>query len=385
MPYEKIEIHPFNFKSRLKKFKTQVPNKKSYDEILSFLQCLSRGEITGKIVGEKRQRKLLDMFILFFKNCNKSLSQLTLKDLQDLKDKLLNDTIKKQNGGNYSLKTKEDLTETIIRFLEWNNPNKLNELASKRLPLRKWFMIKAKRKTPETLSEAEVEKLYKNCKSLEGKFLIAVLFDSGARIEEFLNIRFEDIEEPTTNFPYYKIDFKEEYSKTEGRKIGLYWKYCTEAIAKYLGACEKKDMKDRVFDKNYDAVRMYLARLGKRILNKRVHPHLFRKSSATYYASKLNRQQFCIKYGWKFSSDMPDIYIRRAGVEEDKVKDLMLNDDISVLRSEISYMKLKQKEQSKKIKLLEIINKKMKKIQKFDKERNIKDVSNVLKMVFGEK
>ena len=43
--------------------------------------------------------------------------------------------------------------------------------------------------------------------------------------------------------------------------------------------------------------------------------HLFRHSSATYYADKMNRQQLCIRYGWAFSSDMPDIYISRAGVE----------------------------------------------------------------------
>ena len=79
---------------------------------------------------------------------------------------------------------------------------------------------------------------------------------------------------------------------------------------------------------------MFLTRLGKRILNKRVHPHMFRKSSATFYASKLNRQQLCKKFGWTFSSDVVDVYINRAGVDEFEVKDVMLNDDISVLRKE---------------------------------------------------
>jgi hypothetical protein len=46
-----------------------------------------------------------------------------------------------------------------------------------------------------------------------------------------------------------------------------------------------------------------------------VHYHLFRHSSATYYASKLNRQQLCYRYGWKFSSYMPDVYISRSGME----------------------------------------------------------------------
>ena len=42
---------------------------------------------------------------------------------------------------------------------------------------------------------------------------------------------------------------------------------------------------------------------------------MFRHTSATYYATKLNRQELCYRYGWKFSSDMPDVYISRAGME----------------------------------------------------------------------
>lgn len=342
MAYTKVEIHPFNFESRLERFKSQCIQK-DYKPIMDFLKALARGEVTGKVVTKKRQRKLIDMFLIYYKNSNKSISQLTYEDLQKFKDRLLNDSINKDNNKPYSLHTKEDITETLVRFIEWNNPKKASNLSSRTMSFRKWFIIKSKNTTPETLSEAEIDKLYKSCKSIEGKFIISVLFDSGARIEEFLNLRFEDFEEPTANNPYWRIDFKEEYSKTDGRKIGMYWKHSTEAITKFLKACEKKDMKERVFDKKYDAVRMFLFRLGKKVLNKRVHPHIFRKSSATYYADKLNRQQFCIRYGWKFSSDMPDVYIRRAGVDEEKVKDIMLNDDISKLRAENQEIKVENR------------------------------------------
>jgi hypothetical protein len=52
----------------------------------------------------------------------------------------------------------------------------------------------------------------------------------------------------------------------------------------------------------YDAARMLLHRLGRRVLNRSIHYHLFRHSSATYYADKMNRQQLCIRYSWAFSS-----------------------------------------------------------------------------------
>jgi hypothetical protein len=41
---------------------------------------------------------------------------------------------------------------------------------------------------------------------------------------------------------------------------------------------------------------------------------MLRHSSATYWAAKMNRYQLCAKYGWAFSSDMPDRYIKRKGI-----------------------------------------------------------------------
>ncbi len=41
---------------------------------------------------------------------------------------------------------------------------------------------------------------------------------------------------------------------------------------------------------------------------------MLRHSSATYWAPKMNRYQLCAKYGWAFSSDMPDRYIGRKGI-----------------------------------------------------------------------
>lgn len=337
MVFQKIDIHPVNHERVKTKLKQYVPTDKEYKDILEHLRQLANGEVTGKVVGEKRIVKLLHMFGLFFKNYKKSTSRITKEDLSNFKDDLLNDRIVKEGGEKYSDTTKEDLTETIVRYLEWKYPRQISRFVSKnRLSLRKWFVIRSTLKTPETLTEQEVKKLLNAEKTIRGKYIIAGLFGSGARIEEFLNWRFEDFEEPTTNFPYYKIDIKREYSKTEERKIGMYWEFCTEAIAKYLATVEKKDNKDRVLEMEYDAVRMFLKRLSEDVLSKRVTPHTFRKSSATYYASKLNRQQLCVRFGWKFKSDMPDVYIKRAGVDEIEVKDVMLNDDISVLRDKLS-------------------------------------------------
>jgi len=341
MAFQKVSIHPLDLESRKKGLRKHLPTESEYNKILEHLRLLANGEITGKPIGERRQVKLIDMFSLFFKNINKSSATFTKEDLSKFKELLLNDKIRKENDNPYSDETKEDCTETIVRYLEIAYPEKVIKWASPTKPFRKWFVIRASKKTPEYLTEQEIETLYNTCKTIEGKYLIAVLFDSGARIEEFLNIRHEDIERPTANFPYYKIDFKEEYSKTDGRKIGMYWAKSTEAIGKYLELMEKKDSKEQVMKNEYDAVRMFLSRLSKKVLNKQVTPHLLRKSSATYYADKLNRQQLCKRFGWKFSSEMPDIYISRAGVDESQVKEVMFNDDLNVIKKENSELKTK--------------------------------------------
>lgn len=358
MAYKKIDIHAFNLDNRIKLLEDRISSDKEFKSVMEHLRLLSLGEITGKEISEKRQRKLIDMFTIFFRYYNKETNKLTKEDLRKFKQKLLNNEIKKINGSPYADHTKEDLTETIARYLEWKFPKKIIEFSNPNMTFRKWFVIRAKNKTPEVLSEVEIEKLFEASKTIEGKFLISVLFGAGCRIEEFLNLRFEDIEEPTKNFPYYRFDFKEEYSKTKGRKIGLYWKNCTETISKYLASCEKKNQSDVIFPKEYDAVRMFLGRLGKKVLNKKVTPHMFRKSSATFYADKLNRQELCIRYGWQFSSSMPDIYISRAGLDEEKLKDRIITTDLGEVHNENRELKTKQKLQEEEIERLKANEKK---------------------------
>jgi len=326
MSVQKIEIHPLKLENRKKLFQKRFP--KECKPVFEFLRLLSIGEINkGKSVGGVRQRKYLDLLSIFLTKVKKSLSTFTKKDMQVFVEKLQKNEIKKHNKQFYSELTKQDIKVIVRSYLKWRLPKKYAELTD-------WIDTRVKKKTVEYLSEQEVEKLYNSCKNNSERFLIVLLYDGGFRIEEFLNIRFEDIQEPTEGFPYYKITVKDEYSKTEGRGMGLYWKHSTEVIKDYLAECDDEDLTKQVFPKGYDAVRMFLTRLGKRVLKKRLHCHLLRKSSATFYAPKLNRQQLCIRYGWRFSSDMPDIYIKRAGVEEEEIKEKMFNTNLEKLEKE---------------------------------------------------
>jgi hypothetical protein len=77
---------------------------------------------------------------------------------------------------------------------------------------------------------------------------------------------------------------------------------------------EPKNTEAQLFPVKYTWFANRLDTLAQQAIRKKVHPHMLRHSSATYWASKLNRYQLCAKYGWAFSSDMPDRYIKRKGI-----------------------------------------------------------------------
>ena len=339
----KIDVHPnHKFQKKLDavpKWKVPETTKK---EIIDFIAKGSIGQVhEGKRLSNRTLSKYLSLLKHSLELIKKQTSKLTKEDIEKFDKKLV-----KEN-----LASVTDYRRTLRVFLAW----RLGEDKAKKLA--GWLDTRDKNKTPDYLSQQEVELLFKNCKNPSERFLVAVLFDSGARAEEFLNIRYEDIELPDGNNNFAKIMLKEEYSKTKGRNISLYWKKSLETIRDYIKQREKEGIKseEAVYNNTYDAMRMFLSRLGKKVLKKKVYPHLFRHTSATYYATKLNRQELCYRYGWKFSSDMPDVYISRAGMES------------------------KQLDEKFKATELEELEKKFDK-ETFEKERELKEIKSQIQM-----
>jgi hypothetical protein len=239
---------------------------------------------------------------------------------------------------------------TLLKiFLRWRvGTARAEELAG-------WLDTRPRPKTPDYLKEAEVECLYSYCRTAAQKFLIAVLFDSGARAEEFHNIRFEDIHMPEGQDNFVRIALKQEYSKTQGRTVALYWKPSTEAVTRFLSERIAAGIKpsEPVFQGSYDATKKFLQRLGLRVLKRHVHYHLFRHSSATYYASRLNRQELCLRYGWKFSSNMPDVYISRSGMDSRALDQKFTQTELAMVKDDLAQLEQAAKIKDERIRQLE--------------------------------
>jgi site-specific recombinase XerD len=347
---ERIRIHRENFESRKAQFQRWKFPQSVKAEVLRFLEDLELGKVNrGKKLGRDRQLHYLNGLRIPLEFFNKPMTKLTVADVENFEKALSSGVLRnKCTSQPYSHNTQVEVRKLLKVFLRWRFG------AAKALDLAGWLDTRYRTKTPDYLKEAEVEQLFQNCRDARQRFLIAVLFDTGARAEEFHNIRFEDVALPEGKEDFVRIRLRQEYSKTLERTIGLFWQYSTEAVRKYvtqrLAAGARTT--DPVFKGDYTATRKFLQRLGQDVLKRPVHYHLFRHSSSTYYATKLNRQELCRRYGWKFSSNMPDVYISRSGMEEKELGEKFTQTELGNLKSD--FLKLEQADRLKGARIQEL-------------------------------
>lgn len=272
-----------------------------------------------KIIGEVRCTKYLYILKRLSAWLNMPFPDVTQNNMEMLIEKLENDKYKYEfNGKNgevikskkLSHSTKVDYKKTIRKFYKWlfGNNEHYPELVD-------WIDTYDVVKEISTLRREEVEKLV-DASKIRDKAIVMVLFDSGARAEEFLNVRMCDL---TKNEDVYKMRIV--HSKTKPRTINL--PISSKYLDMWLQEYKNKNDNDYLFSLSYESLRKMLHVVGKKILNKSVYPHLLRHSSATYYANLLNHQQLCYRYGWSMSSDMPNRYIDREGIFEEETTNLV--------------------------------------------------------------
>ena len=319
----KIDIHKNHIlDKKLKAVSSWKGPESVKKDVLKFIDKAKIGQVNeGRKLSDRTLSKYLTLLKHNLEIIKKPINSINKKDIESYDKKISSE----------GLASVVDYRRALRVFSNW----KLGESKTKKLA--GWLDTRDKNKTPDYFTEQEATKLYKNCKNSAERYLIAVLFDTGARAEEFLNIRYEDIQLPDGNNNFVKIALKEEYSKTKGRTISLYWKYSLEAIRDFIKEREQEGIRsdEQVFKKEYDPTRFFLYRLGEKVLKKKISPHLFRHSSATYYAPKLNRQELCYRYGWKFSSDMPDVYISRSGMESKELDEKFKSTELEDLQRQV--------------------------------------------------
>jgi len=341
----KILTHRRDVKQRIIDIDSWNVNDKDKEDIKEFLEAYRQGEITGRIgnnidVSIERIIQYLKIAFVFLskKKPISSFNKNNIEDVKKFKKALLEDKIKqynrtekKYNGNPYAIRSKKMILYTFGQYLKWKLKPEYFIVLSKPLLVR----IASKESEPDSFNLKDLDKLYNACSTDAQRFLIINLFSSGTRAEEFHNIRFSDVTLPKQNESFVKIRIRHGFSKTKGRTITMYHPQALKVARDYLELRKGMNPEEPLLLMSYDTGRKWLKRLGQRVLKRNLYYHLFRSSCATWLATRMNRQQLCIFFGWKFNSPMPDIYISRSGLDMEEVSNNFQNTEIEELKNRL--------------------------------------------------
>ncbi|MFW6172371.1 MAG: tyrosine-type recombinase/integrase [Elusimicrobiota bacterium] len=238
-------------------------------------------------------------------------------ELDEATKENLKDLVEKIQKRDISETTVVDYQKVLKRFYKWNNggehPDKV-----------KWMNTTYKNKNhtlPEVvLTEDDVKKLMSNTKTARDKALISLLWETGARIGELIDLTIRDLQDYEHG---YQIVMD---GKTGNRRLPLISSvpHLRNWLNNHPNPSNGKPLWSKIRGKNagervgYRYILKMLKETKERAgVDKPVNPHHFRHSRATYLANKFTEAQLCEWFGWVQGSDVPAKYVHMSGRDID--------------------------------------------------------------------
>jgi len=267
-------------------------------------QCFADG------LGSHRIYQYLNTIPHFAKWIDKDLDKATKDDIINL--------VQKFEKMDYSDWTKMGFKTALKKFYKW--------LRDDRDPPEVKWIKTTKRNLGHTLpddliTESEVRQLIDTVSHPRDKAIISMLYESGCRIGEVLSLRIRN-----AVFDEYGTVLTVT-GKTGSRRVRII--SATPYLAAWINS--HPDSKNpeaplwvgigtRKRNKHidYPAVRILITRAAKRAgIKKKIYPHLFRHSRATFLATRLTEAQMNEYFGWAQGSSMPSTYVHLSGRDVD--------------------------------------------------------------------
>ena len=268
LPSGKIDIHGFTRKLRTGEaslLRDETITERNKQLILQFLRDCELGKTVKrsqkKRIGKARQVKYLGALRQLALWMNMDFDKVTQREMEDLVLGIENNGFLKRDGTPYTESVKRDFKVCLRKFYKWLFGN--NEVYPE---LVQW--IDTREVVPEVsaLSREEIERMSEYAASPMERAVVWGLFDSGARAEEFLNIRYRHLEETTTEDGQTIYKVRIEFSKTKPRTILLpiaskYWQ-------SHLSNWKEREPETQVFSLPYSSLGRSFVGLGRSLLGK---------------------------------------------------------------------------------------------------------------------
>ncbi len=368
---DKVDIHHMDkyyerAKDRLSKDSSLHPENQKL--ILQYLRDSELGKTIKK--GQKKKidsgRNLRTAGILKLMDAEwfkKPFEDVTVKDMENFILKLEKGKITSNRGTPFKSETQKTIKKFIRKFWKWMKGNGTNYPEEV-----DWIDTSGKDADIRALPKLrkDVEKMVDLAPDFLKKAMIMTLFDSGTREGEFLNLRIGDVDESEDKTLYIRV----RHSKTFGRRIGL--PIATDYLKEWMQQHPRKDIDDAMLwehEINYTengrertkivpVSKAYfynnIKRIGEKALKMQVTPQMMRHTSATHYATLLDRASFCKRFGWSFASKMPDRYIDWAGIQEENAVKVIQATDINTMKYENKLLREEMSRIKEKIQMIEI-------------------------------
>lgn len=338
------------------------------DIIKHYLKECKKGAVkTGgrnKRIGKSTLYRVLGILRLLSESwLDKPFEDAKPEDWERFYENMEEDKILNEYGQKFKPSSKSKNYKTVKKFLKWRFGNNQSYPAF----CENWVTTEAQT-SKEHLTREEVEKLVTGASQIQTKAFIMMSWDGGFRIEELTNLRWCDlIRNKDKN--YYQAHIRPETSKTKTERF-VSLNFSTELIDIYRASmmqkkAEAKEVfseKDYLFPTTYGNLYKNTRRLGLMFLNKKISPHTFRHSSATYYADIIETYQaFCARYGWNLRSSSPQRYFHKRG--DANVADSVQESEVLRYKHEMERLKLTNSMQSSKNEELRKDLEELKKVQ----------------------
>lgn len=324
---------------RLEKFKTyEFVSERNYELFEEFIRYLQ----ADNNVGEKRVYKYITGFkTLFRKFIDVNLDEAEKDDFRRIIARI-------QSSDEYSAWTKHDFKVYIKKYYRTKHEHEFDRSDRVKKILDANFMKRngepENEKDTEALTPSEVTDMMEEANLVRDEFMVLFFFETGARISEILGNEKEEplnIGDLTMKERYLEADFTTLKNDKGDRELAL--NRCMELLQRWLERHPNGEDQDAPLFVNLNKGRgnvmskRYVAKLLRRLaeeagINKRVTPHVFRHSAATYYATEKGWGTAQLKYwfGWK-EAEEADRYCKE---NQERLKRKKLSQDGIEVESE---------------------------------------------------